>query len=349
MIKVKKLTQVSVTEVSQFRECRRQWLLGTHLGYTPRSGKPELWFGTLMHSALQVFTERGVKQAIRFWFKQYDEEIKAIAKSYGGLWEQARELYDEYRELGAGMLQNYELFVDAMQLEMTTVQLEQRVWVPIMEPTSFAAVTKRRPIGVKLTARMDRIVAIGDDLFILDYKTGSAPSGKSLEIADQPSGYSYVHYRLTDELVVGVIIEALMKRLPEEPRILQNGDLSTDKRQNTLPALYQAEMKRRGLMRSAKHMETLEALIQQGWDGYFEREITQRNYEQLMSYEDHLYYTVYDMKAAAADPLHVAYPSPSLMRCPRCPFLNVCTAMEDGSDYEYLLDTHFDINEERRW
>jgi PD-(D/E)XK nuclease superfamily len=345
-VKIKKLEQVSVTEVSQFRECRRQWLLGIHLGYTPRSGKPELWFGTLMHSALQVYAVKGVAAAIKFWFKQYDKEITAIAKSYGGLWEQAREMYDEYRELGAGMLTNYDLFVADTGLNMETIQLEQRVWVPIMEPTSFGA--KPKTIGVKLTARMDRIVGIGDDHFILDYKTGSQSSGKALDIADQPTGYEYVLWRLTDELAIGVIIEGLMKKLPEEPRILANGDLSTDKRQNTLPGLYKTEMKRRGLMHSAKHMETLEAMVQQGWDGYFEREITYRNLDQLMSYEEHLYYIVKDMQDVTMDPRR-AYPSPSHMRCPRCPFLNVCTAMEDGSDYEDILETQFDINEERRW
>lgn len=342
-LRKKRLEQVSVTEISQFRECRRQWLLGIHLGYQSRAGKPELWFGTLMHSALQVYAVKGMAKAVQAWYKLFDAEIDAVRKSYGGLWEQAQEMYEEFRELGAGMIQNYDLFVDAMGLEMANIHLEQRVWVPIIHPKSH------RPIGVKLTARMDRIVAVDERQFILDYKTGSQPSGKSLEIADQPTGYSYTYYRLTEELIEGVIIEGLMKKLPAEPRILQNGELSTAKNQNTLPDLYREEMKRRGLLHSAKHLECLEALTQQAWDGYFEREITQRNFEQLMSYEDHLYYIVREMQAVTADPKHLAYPSPSQMRCPRCPFINVCTAMEDGSDYEYLLENQFEINEERRW
>jgi hypothetical protein len=338
----RKLEQISVTEISQFRECRRQWHLGTHLGWQLKASKPEFWFGVQMHEALQTYAAKGVKAAVKAWYKIYDREIDAIRESYGGLWEYAEEMFIEFRELGAGMLQNYELFCEAMQMDMKTVQLEQRVWVPILHPKTH------QPVGVKLTARMDRLVAIGDDLFIIDYKTGSQPTGKSLELADQPTGYSYVHYRLTSELPAGVIIEGLLKKLPEEPRILQNGTLSTDKRQNTLPTLYKAEMKKRGLMRSAKHLETLEALEQQGWDGYFERESTQRNIEQVLSYENHLWYIVQDMQDVVRNP-EKAYPSPSQMRCPRCPLLNVCIAMEDGSDWENILETQYEQSTERRW
>src|SRR5260221_10122164 len=159
---MKKLEQVSVTEISQFRECRRRWYLGTHLGYERKAERPELWFGDLMHSALQVYAERGVKAAIREWYKRFDESIGDVKKGYGGLWDQAQSMYEEYRDLGAGMLQNYELFVEAMGVEMKTIHLEQRVWVPIREPgtmwkgksgSKVPKWTAGRPIGVKLTAR----------------------------------------------------------------------------------------------------------------------------------------------------------------------------------------------------
>lgn len=346
----KKLEQVSVTEIGSFRECRRRWLYGTHLGYQTRSTAVELWFGDLMHAALQVFTEKGVKAAVKHWLKTFDLGLVDVKESYGGLWEEAQSMYAEYREMGAAMLQNYELFVEAMGVEMDTIHMEQRVWVPIREPGTVkkGEWVPGKPVGVKLTARMDRVVGIDAEHYILDYKTGSAPSGKALEIADQPTGYSYIHWRITDEVPAGVFIEGLMKKLPEEPRILKNGTLSTAKNQNTLPALYEATMKRMGLMRSAEHLQCLAALQEQGWDGYFEREMTQRNGDQILNYEKHLYYVVQDMLAVVADP-EKAYPSPSQMRCPRCPLINVCMAMEDGGDYEYLLETQFEINTERRW
>jgi hypothetical protein len=304
-----------------------------------------------MHSALQVFVSKGTKAAVKAWFKLFDEGLVSVKKSYGGLWDTGvAEMYGEYRELGAGMLTNYELFVEALGVSMDTIHMEQRVWVPIREPGSLVKGkwTPGKPMGVKLTARMDRVVGIGDDHYILDYKTGSQPTGKALELADQPTGYSYIYWRITDELPRGVFIEGLLKKMPEEPRILKNGSLSTAKNQNTIPALYEATMRQMGLMKSKEHLECLAALQAQGWDGYFEREMTARNAEQIINYEKHLAYIVADMLDVIEDPER-AYPSPSQMRCPRCPLINVCMAMEDGGDYEYMLETQFDINTERRW
>src|SRR4029077_16776721 len=98
----------------------------------------------------------------------------------------------------------------------------------------------------------------------------------------------------------------------------------------------------------ADYAEILQDLREKGWSSYFSREVTTRNLQQVKNYEEHLYFTFQDMREVARDP-RKAYPSPSAMRCPRCPFLNVCLAMEDGSDAEDIIKTRFTVSEEKRW
>ena len=342
------LEQVSVTELSSFRECRRRWYLGTVRGLVARRGTKEaLWFGDLMHTGLQAYADKGVSAAIKAFRAAYAKGIEEVARQYGGLWEGVEELYREYEDLGVGMLTNYAIFDEAQGMKMDTIHLEQRVWVPIRDLSG-----QPLPGSPKLTARMDRVVWIDkkEDHYIIDYKTGSSlGTGKALELNDQATGYEYMHWRLTSELAAGVVFEKLMKVLPDDPRMIRDGkELSTAKNQNTLPDLYEAKMKELDLMQSAKHLECLEALRAQGWDGYFEREITTRNFEQVLNFEKHLYYIYTDMAEVVKNP-EKAYPSPSSMRCPRCQFISVCLAMEDGSDAESMIENQFDVNLERRW
>lgn len=308
-----------------------------------------------MHDALQTYASKGTAPAVKRFKAEYKRRLPKVKEGYGGLWEGVEQLYGELDELGEGMLHNYELFAEAQGMEMTTINLEQRVWVSIMRREGWSRKNpEEAELPIKLTARFDRMVAIdnnSDDLYIVDYKTGSSTgTGRTLDLNDQASGYSYIYWRLTDEeeIPAGVIFEKLLKKIPEEPRILKNGKLSTAKNQNTLPDLYEAKMREMGLMKSAEHLECLDALRAEGWDGYFERELTSRNLQQILSYEEHLFFTVSEMQAVVRDP-RKAYPSPSSMRCPRCPFQSVCLAMEDGSDYESLIAARYDVNLEKRW
>lgn len=339
------IEQISVTELGSFRECRRRWFLAHVRNLVGKTERKELWFGDLMHGALQVYAVKGLKKAQKEFVKLYDESMPKVKESYGGLWEGVEEMYADFKILGLGMLENYERFCEASGMELENVHLEQRVWVPIRDLSG-------KPItGTKLTARMDRVVGIKGkhDLYILDYKTGSSAStGKSFELNDQVTGYADIYWRLTSELPFGIIFEHLLKKIPEDPRILKNGSLSTAKNQNTMPWQYEAKMKEMGLMKSKEHLECLYALEAQGFDGYFEREMTQRNVEQVLAFEKHLYFIYQDMLAVVADP-RKAYPNPSSFRCPRCPFLSVCMAMDDGSDYEHLIETQYVVDPIKRW
>jgi hypothetical protein len=54
------------------------------------------------------------------------------------------------------------------------------------------------------------------------------------------------------------------------------------------------------------------------------------------------------MRAVVLDP-RKAYPNPSPFNCNNCAFRNPCMAMEDGSDWKHIVDTQYNVVEEKRW
>jgi hypothetical protein len=341
------LDEVSVTEVGQFKECRRQWYLGSYLGYQLKKPDDRLWFGTLIHHALEEYGRSYSMQAtIDEFEKEFDSSIVDLQQEYGGLWGWVENDIYAYKPLGVEMLRNYAAFDRGTSLQLRTVSLERRVWVPIRTSTGRATL-KSRP---RLTARMDRIASEGSDLYLVDYKTGAQvwTQGRGLDLDDQVTGYYYSFWRLTGELFKGVVYETLLKKVPNQPRLLKDGSLSTAKDQLTLHGWYYSKMVELDLTRSGKHIQALNALKVRGWDPFFHREVTSRNLAQIKAYEEHLFYVFKDMLDISKYP-EKAYPSPSALHCPRCDFLQVCQAMEDGSDHQHLLGANFKINPDRRW
>ncbi len=184
---------------------------------------------------------------------------------------------------------------------------------------------------------------------MVDHKSsGVTPSlGRELDLDDQLTGYAYVYWRLTGELPESIIYNVLVKKVPKPPEILKNGTPSKAKGQQTTFGLYLDTLKALNLD-PAPYAEVLAALQAEGWSRYFVRESVTRNLAQLESYEEHLYHEYRDMVSVVENP-ELAYPSPDPIRCARCPFISVCQAMEDGGDFESLIEAKFKVNAEERW
>jgi hypothetical protein len=150
----------------------------------------------------------------------------------------------------------------------------------------------------------------------------------------------------------GVIFNHLIKQAGKEPRILQNGTLSTAKDQLTTPILYRAAMVDQGLIKGGKiisepHELALGALKARGWDPFFRRSEVMRNAYELEGFERHLYYEYDDMLNAFEDE-NLRYPNRSTWWCPQCPVNKLCLAIEDGSDAEFLIATQYAVGPDRK-
>lgn len=347
-----RLEVVRVTEVEKFKECRRAWYLGEIRGLVPKTPTDYLWFGDKMHIGLQVLAATGdVEKALDAFMKACNDSIPDLEKGFGAFWADMAPMFQELVTLGRGMLHNYAIFDHSTGMKLTTTALEERLFVPLHNPNGRAL--KGQPL---LTARMDRLAVLKgrDGEYIVDYKSGTRAwtEGRNLELDEQTTGYHYEYWRVRGYLPLGMIYDTLFKRIPNEPRVLKGRKkdspptLSKDKDQGTTFDLYTAALREMNLD-PKEYTDILASLKEQAWTKYFKREVTSRNMEQIKAYERDLYYTFQDMREVARDP-RKAYPSPSPMRCPRCPFRDVCLAMNDGSDYEDIIKARFTVSEEKR-
>lgn len=352
------LDTVSVTEISSFRECHRAWYLSDVMQLESKIPSPRFWFGTLIHAALESYYNSGreLPAAINRFLTDYETTIPEIRSDWGLLWGGIEPEYTAHLDLGREMLSNYYLF-DHAGPDWTAVATEQRVWVPVLTPTGRQARSWRVP-ATRLTARIDLLADVGedrDDVSVVDHKTAAQrPStGRSLDVDDQLTGYAYVYHRLTGELPRDLVYNVLIKAIPQAPRVVSitnknpDGKLSKDKSQKTLYGLYLQEVQRRG-ENPSDYAEILESLRSEGWNDYFSRTSTSRNLTQIKAYEEHLYFTVREMNEVVRDP-RKAVPNFSMMRCPSCQFQGVCQAMEDGGDFERLIEVNYKKAKEKRW
>lgn len=346
------LPVITVTEVQQFRECRRAWYLNNVEHLQPKVPITPMWFGEGIHEALKVYWETRVLVAAHGTFLGWyvKEEIK-LKEAYGDLWGEKEEEFLNLCILAEEMLLGYDEFVRAREAEgdvWEPTEIERRVMVPLRSSDGTRSL-KDTPC---LSARMDLVAkssgsAVGTG--VADFKTVGSKmgmfQGESLDIDEQLTGYGYVFWRVYGEIPSWVAHENLFKKAPKSPKVNKDGSLSVNKSQATTYKLYTSEMTERGISLDDPHYaDMLKVLQERGIDDYFVREVTQRNLAQLKNYEERLFYTYQDMRDAADDP-RLAYPSPGAMRCPRCPYIKVCHAMEDGGDAAEMIKGNFVVKE----
>lgn len=377
-----RLLDISVTEAIQFKECRRRWFLETVDNLEPVGvSQVALSFGTGIHAALEAYYHSGgLEDALWAGWNEWRAEVKELTDA-GEDWDALLDLI----ELGEVMLNNYQIYEDQTRLKIGEVLQVEGLTAPGAAPLPHcgpegypesARVTRhesgrfqcpivdpltREPLErdghvPQLTARLDLITERSTPrkgLWIVDHKTAAGPpNDKGLDFDSQVTGYSYVLWRRTGIIPRGVLYNVLIKSVPEMPRILKNGDISTAKDQNTTPDLYRTALQERGLMRggkvtSVKHSDCLEALLVRGWDSFYRRFEPTRNLDELVSFERRLVAEYRDMSTAKDETSYV-YPNPSPRRCPYCPVNPLCQAIEDGSDADGVLTSRFRQKPDRK-
>lgn len=352
------LESVSVTELYSFRECHRSWYLGYVRKLDTKIEPFRYWFGTGLHAALQAYHMPGgtLEDALKAYDTWYKVAEKSAAEGYGMLWEGAKQEYFNAYDLTRKMLHNYDSFHRAQAEVWEPIAVEQRVWVPILHPKTRRAL----PGKPRLTARFDFLGYRGQrrsdtlakrGVVIVDHKSASqqpAATGRDLDLDDQLTGYAYVYWRLTGELPDEIVYNTLIKRAPGPPELIRGGTQpSKAKDQPTTYGMYMETLNELGLD-PRNYLDVLDNLKRAGWDRYFVREGVTKNLYQLEAYERHLYDTYQDMVRVVKDP-ETAYPSPSSMRCGGCIYASVSQAMDDGSDYESLIEARLRVNPEERW
>jgi hypothetical protein len=147
---------------SLFRNCRKACEYRYELGLTPRDKDPNLSFGSLIHDCLQLWHGSGDLSAV----------IEHLDRACAGRTsdESAHRDWHLARAIMTGYAARYP------REEFTVVALEKTFEGPIVNPATGAA--SRSFI---LAGKVDGIVRMGDDHYILEHKTASSIDADYLE------------------------------------------------------------------------------------------------------------------------------------------------------------------------
>lgn len=337
----------TVTEVGSFRTCRRRWYLDTHLRLAPKTQVTwYLIFGDCIHAALEAYYKSGrdAKKMRAAFNRAWKKEDGILRERYAAFYSMGiGDEWDKHKERGLEMLRCYDMFdrEDPFFDRIDEVAIEERSFIEILGPDG-----EPLPGNPLLSGKIDLVGMAKRDRWIEDHKAlASAPSDAALDIDDQLTGYTYIYWRISDNLVRGAMYNVLIKDPPKQPKMLKDGSLSKDKSQRTTYSLYIEALDALGLDH-ADYDEILTFLQASGWRRFFVRIGTTRSMEQLASYEDHLWRTVRDMQACIEDPTE-AYPNPSQYVCPGCSVMPICAAMEAGENVDWVIERGFQELEPR--
>ena len=200
---------------------------------------------------------------------------------------------------------------------------------------------------IKYHGTCDRIVADKNgDWWILDYKTAKSADTGKLDTDDQITRYLWAMEQWFQRSIKGFIYLQLTKSVVKEPKVLANGNLSTDKRQSTTALKYRAALEKHyGDVRKApaKMVECLNNLRMNedvNGDKFIRWDLVQRSRAQKISTYEHIVAEVMDM-VNIDRPL---YPTPTRDCVWDCSFREACLLMEDKQEdaLRQYLTTNFE-------
>lgn len=335
-----------------WKRCRRQHQFGSiwHRNLVPLRGSKPLEFGTDWHTAMGALydpdtwhlvknpkTRGPILESVRQIFTQTQIERKReYADENGGY---SLEVDDDFAErliLGLGMLNGYfSWHIEVDNFKPVRVEVDFEVPILTDEGEEFHCQCHGWPVVYQ--GRLDGIV---QDQFgwywILEHKT-AAQMGPTEHLAldEQTGSYAWAVKQMLGLRVQGVIYSEAVKKVAHPPlellRPREGRNFSINKNQDTTYELALHTLSKAG-EKVELYQDFLEYLKLQG-NKFFRRTQVHRNLYELEDQGRRIYYEAREM----LDPNTVPYPNPSRFTCQMCAFRPPCLAMNDGSDYEYLL------------
>jgi hypothetical protein len=337
--------EIHTSDRVSFLRCRRRWGFSSPLRQNlslDGPANPYLWLGTGFHFALEDF--HGYNR-----FGRADRALRAFADAWRPSDPRNDRRPDDWQELidlGCEMLQYYCKHWLPRRREFETFwyngepQCEVEFIIPIPGTDS------------NYVGKFDRVVIDGyGRLWVQDYKTAAQFDTNKLEMDPQVSTYVWAaKHKYPEYVTEGMLYTQFLKSPPKEPRKLANGDLSLDMRQRTTYSLYRKAVKDlydgkipkkyRAILEELKSHETPEG------DKFIIQNLVRRNEASTLS-------EVWKIQAQTADMLNPElplYPNPTRDCMWDCSFRSVCLAMDDGSDWQFILNSEFAVrNEEDPW
>lgn len=318
------LNSIAVTEIIQFKACRRKWYYGYVERLRANTFNPNFFLGTAIHYALQKYYEENTK-SINTLFKAYNSYVQKNLTKFNDT--SSKELV----ELGANMLTTY-WYYDQNQPTWNVKAVEQKLRVPIKGKDTL------------FTFMADLVIEEGGDIWIVDHKTAAQlRTNEGLALDYQMTAYCYGYYRATGIMPKGVIYNTLLKQLKELPVQLKDGSLSKNKTQKVTPEVYAHTVKKLGL-NIDEYKDIIEHL--QAKSPAVVRQVSLRTPRELEIFENFLAQEHADMQAVALD-FNRAYINPTTFTCSYCEYLTICKEENSTGNTSFLKNNVYIKKEDK--
>lgn len=344
-----------VSDAKQFRDCRRRWFFGSPRMHnlTPIYPDKAFWLGIGIHMSLEYYYR---SDSLRLGPGRTDHVLKSVQVFSDWSGKSLQDIHDrfkgnidtsewealkEHRELGHNMLVHY---FDTVQDDFRVRYTEQDFEMPLLyEGKPIHIRTKSgRVLELWISGRIDAIVEHPDgSWWLIEHKTARSISPQLTgfyALSDEQSGlYVYAAEEKYQHPIEGVLYNLLRKKAPVWPETLVNGGLTVRKNIDTTAAVYRQALTAAGIEHPEQsgYGEILRILEDKGNKFFYRDHVfrTKHEIKDLLTRFYHISHEMYD------DP--VIYPTPDMMKCPRCPFNPVCLAMASGADWQSILSVKF--------
>lgn len=372
---------IHASERRSFRACRRRWDWAYRDHLVPFGQAKPLEFGIAIHKGMEVFFNPDT------WGKQNIEwKLKKALEAFDEVNQKQREKfmtkngpgeddYEERMQLGAGMLTYYarevhpyaDNWIEPVATEVsfhTPLTIPELPWTEaagtVGDPVTcsnspFCGQEHPNPAPCTLDGRID---AIFKDLtyggyYIFDWKSATTLIGddRFLQIDTQITDYVAALKLQLQINIKGFIYAELRKAFPESPKMLQRrygGKLySTSKQQPTTYAMaeqsfkvYDAQAYDAGL-----YNDYLEFLKESPDKPKFHQRFAIRQPDaKLRNCLDNAAMEAMDM----VNPNLMIYPSTGKFNCSTCAYLDPCVGKFLDEDYDYTIESMFEVDTEKR-
>jgi len=322
----------------RYKRCRRKWYLGSplRLHLVPK-GQPlniNLWLGTGFHFALEDY----------HGYNKFGDPVEALAAYYNAFRpDELPEGSEDAISLGMGMLEHYKRWLKYRN-QYQTLWIDGEPQVEVQIQLEFTDLSEIAGKPVIFRGTVDRVVEDADgNWWVQDYKTAANIDVNKLALDPQVGNYVWAAEQHYEREIAGMAYTQFAKKVPKPPKRLVAGGLSVDKRQSTTYALYKEDLSQfypQGNFPS-KYVEFLNDLAARETpegDEFIRTDLVERNHTAKTSTYKHMVAEIREM----LDPDLPIYPNPTRDCTWDCTeFRAVCMAMDEGDDWEYLINEFY--------
>ena len=368
-----------------YKRCRRKWNLSSPFGrhLKPKAAlhgvNPHLWFGTGIHFAMEDYHgyDRFEDPVMAFHTYVDSHEPEELPDEKDDLVELGTQMLDHYKDWEEKFANWQTVWREdrplvEMQFSLVLDDLchykikdfdgeekryfrveDTNVWRTSENDALDEVLLKEygaEYVQIVYHGTLDRVVKdIHGDLWILDYKTAKSYDGQKLSLDPQISAYCWAAEQWLGMEIKGMLYVQMIKKAPSPGRITQQG-VSADKRQVTTHKMYRETLiDYYGSVDKApkKNIDFLNDLADrelENGDPFIRFDFVEKNEASKVN----TYYNILAEGKEMLDPNLPLYPNPTRDCAWDCPFREVCLAMEEDGDYEFMLEEFESRSETRK-